>query len=128
MSINVNKHTSMGIANIPLRPRFTRLYIKKYYWEKASVYKYIQLLSARNFKELCNIGCYLQHAFERRESILRSFSGWLVSVFVLINTMPRNTFFFSMLHCINAMRCRSSAIKYIYILIFIILHDKWFWL
>ena len=63
-----------------------------YYWEKSSV---LNTFSARNFKELCNLGCYLQHAFERRrEIILRSFSGWLVSVFVLFNTMPRNAFFF----------------------------------
>ena len=26
--------------------------------KKASVFKYIQLLSARNFKELCNLGCF----------------------------------------------------------------------
>ena len=36
--------------------------------------------------------------------------------FVIFNTMPRNTFFFSILHCINAMRCVSSAIKYIYMI------------
>ena len=50
-------------------------YIKKYYWKKALVYKYIQLF-ARNFKELCNLGCYLQHAFERREIII----FWLTCV------------------------------------------------
>ena len=37
----------------------------------------MQLLSAKNFKELCNLGCYLKHAFERREIILISFSGRL---------------------------------------------------
>ena len=46
-----------------------------YYWKKTSVFKSIQLSSARNFKELCNLGCYLQNAFERRKIILRSFSG-----------------------------------------------------
>ena len=35
--------------------------------KKAEVFKYIRLLSAKNFKELCNLCCYLQHAFERRE-------------------------------------------------------------
>ena len=43
--------------------------------KKTSVFKYIQLLSAKNFKELCNLGCYLKQAFERREIMLRSFSG-----------------------------------------------------
>ena len=46
-------------------------YKQKFYWKKASFFKYIQLLSVRNFKELCNLGCYLQHAFERREIIIR---------------------------------------------------------
>ena len=45
--------------------------------EKASVFNYIQLLGAKNFKELCNLGFYLQHAFERREIILKSFFVWL---------------------------------------------------
>ena len=43
--------------------------------KKTSVFKYIQLLSAKNFTVLCTLGCYLQHAFESREIILRSFSG-----------------------------------------------------
>lgn len=38
-------------------------YIKKYYWKKPSVYKFIQLLSVQNFKELCNLGKYLHLAF-----------------------------------------------------------------
>ena len=42
--------------------------------KKTSVFKYIQLLSARNFTVLCTLGCSLQHAFESREIILRSFS------------------------------------------------------
>lgn len=37
-------------------------YIKKYYWKKP-VYKFIQLLSVQNFKELCNLGKYLHLAF-----------------------------------------------------------------
>ena len=69
-------------------------YIKKYYWKKASVFKYIQLSSARNFKVLCKLGCYLQHAFERPEIILRSFSGWLVSVFVIYSTPCHEQIFF----------------------------------
>ena len=53
------------------------------------------MLTAKNFKELCNLGCYmyLQHAFERREIMLRSFLGWLVSFFVIFNTMPHIAFF-----------------------------------
>ena len=45
-------------------------YIEKYYCEKASA----SLLIANNFIELCNLGCYLQTCFERREIIIRSFS------------------------------------------------------
>ena len=84
-------------------------YIKKFYWKIHSVFKYIQLLSAKNLKELCDLSCYLQHAFERREITFRSSSVWLVSVNVLkkiaslwklklyncdLNIMPDSTFGF----------------------------------
>ena len=55
-------------------PRHQMLIQKEVLLKKASVFKYIQLLGAKNFKELCNLGFYLQHAFERREIILKSFS------------------------------------------------------
>ena len=96
-------------------------YIKKYYGKIASVFKCIHLLSARNFKELCYLGCYLQHAFERREIIVRSFSDWLV--FVLCNIQHHATwrivFLFYMLLCMFVIRCVSSGIKYIYMYIYI---------
>ena len=87
-------------------------------WAKGPLYvillgKKLQLLSARNFKELYNLVCYLQHAFERREIILRTFSRWLVSVFVIFKTPCHVTHFFLLVTSMYAMRCMSSATKYI---------------
>lgn len=33
--------------------------IKPYYWRKPSMYKFIQLMSSNNVKELCNLGKYI---------------------------------------------------------------------
>ena len=63
--------TRRNQATLSLTYQKEVLLVKK----KTSVFKYIQLLSARNFTVLCTLGCYLQHAFESREIILRSFSG-----------------------------------------------------
>ena len=31
-------------------------FLKKYYWEKPSMFKLLQLFNLENFKELCNVG------------------------------------------------------------------------
>ena len=46
------------------------LYIKKYYWSKPSVFKFVQLLSVQNRKELCNKGKYLKHALYIRSQYM----------------------------------------------------------
>lgn len=40
--------------------------IKKYYWSKPSMFKFIQLLSVNNVKELCNLGKFICKALEQR--------------------------------------------------------------
>ena len=34
--------------------------IEKYYWNNPSVYKFVQLLSANNVRDLCNLGKYIK--------------------------------------------------------------------
>ena len=36
-----------------------RKYLKKYYWQRPSCFKLVQLLSVHNIKELNNLGKYL---------------------------------------------------------------------
>ena len=43
-------------------------FLKPYYFTRPSVFKLVQLLSSSNTKELCNIGKYLQKAFEKRNN------------------------------------------------------------
>jgi hypothetical protein len=38
-----------------------RKYLKKYYWQRPSCFKLVQLLSVRNIKELNNLGKYLHN-------------------------------------------------------------------
>ena len=37
--------------------------LKKYYWSNPSVYKFVQLLSANNVRDLCYLGKYIKKAF-----------------------------------------------------------------
>ena len=43
-----------------IRKRF----IKKYYWQKPNVFKFVQLLSVHNIHDLCNLGKYVYFAFK----------------------------------------------------------------
>jgi hypothetical protein len=43
----------------PCYDNFRKMYIKKYYYEKPSTYKLIQLLSTENVTDLCKLGKYL---------------------------------------------------------------------
>lgn len=54
----------------PLYVSLRQKYIKPYYWKKPSMYKFIQLLSSRNLKELCNLGRFLKCAFQLRVSVM----------------------------------------------------------
>ena len=38
-------------------------FLKKYYWEKSSMFKLLQLFHSENFTELCNLGIYVHTIF-----------------------------------------------------------------
>ena len=46
---------------------FRKKFIKKYYWSNPSVYKFVQILSANNVRDLCNMGKYIKKAFEKKK-------------------------------------------------------------
>ena len=45
------------------------MYIKKYYYQKPSMFKLVNLLSTQNVKELCNLGNFLKKATLARNSV-----------------------------------------------------------
>ena len=51
------------ILKCPAYTDLRKLYIKKYFWLRPSVFKLIQLLSINNVKVLCNLGKYLKMLF-----------------------------------------------------------------
>jgi hypothetical protein len=46
--------------------------IKPYYWKKSSMYKFIQLLSSNNIRELCNLGKFLFRSFKLKDDLIVS--------------------------------------------------------
>ena len=44
-------------------------FLKKYYWEKPSMFKLLQLFNSENFTELCNLGRFLLLAMKRRNCL-----------------------------------------------------------
>ena len=53
-------------------PKYKELrvkFIKKYYWSRPSVFKFIELLSLKNIKQLTNLGKYIFNAFKIRDNI-----------------------------------------------------------
>ena len=52
----------------PLYKNLRSIYIKKYYWSHASMFKLIQLLSMKNRKQLCNLGKFLNYAMSARSN------------------------------------------------------------
>ena len=46
------------------------MYIKKYYYQKPSMFKLVNLLSTQNVKELCNLGKFLIKATLARNSVM----------------------------------------------------------
>ena len=53
----------------PFYSSLRKKYVKKFYYERPSVYKVIKLLSVNNVKELCNLGKYLYLACKKRDSV-----------------------------------------------------------
>ncbi|CAC5367839.1 unnamed protein product [Mytilus coruscus] len=45
-------------------------FIKRYYWRKPSMYKYIQLMSSNSLRELCNLGKFIFCAQKLRSNML----------------------------------------------------------
>ena len=45
-------------------------YIKRFYWNRPSVFKLVQLLSVHNIKILCNLGKFIKSAFELRKELI----------------------------------------------------------
>ena len=58
------------IIKCSLYHEYRKLYIKKYYWHKPSMYKLLQLLSTENTTELSNLGKYLLKAEMLRNQIV----------------------------------------------------------
>ena len=54
----------------PVYVDLRKKYIKKYYWERPSVFKLTQLLSVNNVSELCSLGKYIRDAFQLRSNLL----------------------------------------------------------
>ena len=46
------------------------MYIKKYYYQKPSMFKLVNLLSTQNVKELCNLGQFLIKATSARNCVM----------------------------------------------------------
>lgn len=62
--------------------------LRKNYWGKSSVYKVIQLLSVQNYKELCNLGKYLQLALITAMAFHNFFSAVLLCLYYIADTVP----------------------------------------
>ena len=57
------------LLKCPFYASFREKHIKKYYYERPSVFKLIQLLSTENVKELCNLGKFINNALKLRISL-----------------------------------------------------------
>ena len=58
------------ILKCPFYTDFRKKFIKKFYYEKPSVFKLVMLLSVENTKELNNLGKFLVYAMKRRNLAL----------------------------------------------------------
>ena len=53
----------------PLYNDYTLHFLKKYYWEKPSMFKLLQLFNSENFTGLCNSGRFFILAMKRRNCL-----------------------------------------------------------
>lgn len=68
-----------SLQTCPEYKEFRFKYIKKYYWEK---------LSVQNYKELCNLGKYLQLALITAMAFHNFFSDVLLCLYYIADTVP----------------------------------------
>ena len=58
------------ILKCPFYSDIRKMYIKKYYCQKPSMFKLVNLLRTQNVKELCNLGKFLTKATLTRNSAM----------------------------------------------------------
>ena len=58
------------ILKCPFYSDIRKMYTKKHYYKKPSIFKLVDLLSAQNVKELCNLGKYLKKATLAGHSVM----------------------------------------------------------
>ena len=58
------------VLKCPMYQGFRSYFIKPYYWKKPSMFKYVQLMSSCNMKELCNLGKFIFRAMKLRSEML----------------------------------------------------------
>ena len=68
---DISSHTvNLHILKCPFYHDLRIKYIKKYYYNRPSVWKLVQLLSVQNLKELYNLGKFLFVSCKRRSDII----------------------------------------------------------
>lgn len=53
----------------PVYIEYRQKYIKKYFYEKPSMFKLLQLFNNENFKDMCNLGKYIYYSMKLRNDI-----------------------------------------------------------
>jgi hypothetical protein len=59
------------ILKCPVYNNLRKRYIKPYYWKKPSVFKLLQLYSAQNIKDMCNLGKFIHLAIKIRDAYVQ---------------------------------------------------------
>ena len=57
------------IIECPLYNDLRNIYIKRYYWQRANMPKFIQLLSSENIRVIKNLAIFIEKAFKKREQV-----------------------------------------------------------
>ena len=60
------------ILTCPVYHGYRIYYIKKYYWKKPSMYKYIQLMRTENVRQLCNLGKFIHKSITLRAELIKN--------------------------------------------------------
>ena len=57
------------IIKCPLYNDLRNIYIKRYYWQRANMPKFLQLLSSENIRVIKNLAIFIEKAFKKREQV-----------------------------------------------------------